>query len=206
MPHERTKPRTVNSIRCVAHLLYEWDHQLPVDAHKGFAVSPAGNINRTGELCGTYADIFTPKESQFTASLEPGVRPLVTAITGAGFVTYTSCEGHRYDASSSECHVGLLPRGTPELRLLLRALRMCAVGVNPYLQVCRAAVYPWYLYDESNARCVPVVDLYLHQRPCIDLCNYFRHRSEDVLRVAAFAQKIFPSALAAPYDHAARYD
>jgi len=206
MPRNRTKPRDVNSIRSLAQLFGEWDHGLPAAVRKSFLVSAAGNINQAGELGGTYADIFTPQEAQFAAALEPGVRPLVEALTRAGFVTYTSCEGHRYEGASSECHVGIVPRRVCELRYLLRALRTCVARFNRRLLVCQVAVYPWYLYDKASARHVPVIDLYLHRRPRKDLYDYFEHRSEDALSVAAFLHDTLSGAAAAPCDHVAPHD
>jgi len=204
MPRDRAAPRAVNSIRCVGQLVGEWDGSAPVVNAKSFSVSPAGNINHSGEVGGTYADIFTPDEPQFAAALEPGIRPLVTALTNAGFMTYTSCEGHLYDGSYSECHVGILPCTTRQLLRLLRVLGACRTHLNPLLVVCRVAVYPWYLYDEASTRRVAVVDVYLHQSPNSNIYDYFEHRSKEVQRVAKFLQEAFSGASATPQNHVAR--
>jgi uncharacterized protein len=176
----RVRPRDVNAIASVEHLLLSWSGT-DAQRSKQFRTSAAGNINYAGELHGKYAETFFPREELFEASIEPGVRPIVLALVRTGgFVTYTSCEGHRYDdGSTSECHVGVLPRSREELRRLLRALRFSAAQCLTRMRASRAHLYPWYLHDEACRREVPVLDLYLHRRIGFTQDHYFRARSAD---------------------------
>lgn len=187
------RPREPNRIASVRELLCSWESSRTAHA-KCFAISEAGNINFEGVLAGTYAHIFTPREPDFEASIEAGVRPVVLALVReGGLVTYTSCEGHGYASSklSSECHVGVLPRTRGELRRAWKAFRRAVSRAGGGLSVSSLAIYPWHLYDQDVDREVPVIDLYLHRRPSVGLERYFEERSLDASQVANVLQAEF---------------
>ncbi|GAA1029418.1 hypothetical protein GCM10009557_17820 [Virgisporangium ochraceum] len=60
------------------------------------ARSRFGNVNATGEPAAYSAPDLTPHDAQWLQCIEEGVRPLVRAAVGRGWVTYNSCAGHVY--------------------------------------------------------------------------------------------------------------
>jgi len=181
------RPREPNSIASTRELLCSWEYPRTTVA-KCFAISEAGNINFGGVIAGTYAHIFVPDETDFEASIEDGVRPIVlTIVRDGGLITYTSCEGHDYGSTDggSECHVGVLPRTRAELRRALKTFRYAAMRAAKNLAVSSVAVYPWHLYDRDSKREVPVVDMYLHRLTNVGWGRYIERRSLDAAHLAS---------------------
>jgi uncharacterized protein len=97
-----------------------WDHpdreqnRVEVDLRlTGF-----GNINSTGIPTNYTSPLLTRWHPLFAAALEEGVKPLVQLLVGAfGWISYTSCEGHRYAGESlppAQRNVGLVARSEEE--------------------------------------------------------------------------------------------
>ncbi|MEU6233050.1 radical SAM protein [Kitasatospora sp. NPDC047058] len=127
----------VNEMADADAFLARWDDP---DAHRAPArlvTSEHGNINTVG-LPGIHeADDLDPLHPQWTAGIEPRVRPLVDTATGTWqAVTYDSCEGHPHtgtDAAPSPFRVGLLPRDAAEYgRLAARACHT-VTRASPFL-------------------------------------------------------------------------
>jgi uncharacterized protein len=79
----------------------------------GLHTTAAGNINSTGNLGDYRGYMLARHHALFLQSIEPGVRPLISAIIAKGWITYSSCEGHQYvgfDLTPVERYVGILPR------------------------------------------------------------------------------------------------
>jgi hypothetical protein len=82
-----------------------------------------------GPQAGVGVRIYTRSDPRFLAAIEPGVRELVLVVIRAlGYVTYSSCEGHRQLFAAR--HVGILPRSDDERREALRVLDTAAQATN----------------------------------------------------------------------------
>lgn len=114
------KPR-INFMSDVPGFLAAWDdrtnpeHAEHVDIYR----TEYGNLNNSGQVGNYDGHALSPLHAQFLQAIEPGVRDMVLFfVQQKGWVTYTSCEGHRYDAQTRlhpvERHVGLLPRTAEE--------------------------------------------------------------------------------------------
>jgi hypothetical protein len=134
-------------------------------------------LNSSGLPGDTGGYSFTPHHQRFLSSLERGVRDLVLVLTGChGLITYTSCEGHRYEGlplAPTERHVGLLPRSRAEaerIRDLLvevdAAVRTrCADGP------AHLALMEHTLHDGDDT--FPVLDLYFCRTEGASWAEYF---------------------------------
>ena len=122
-----------------------------------------GTRNATGEPGAYSAPDLTPSDPHFLEAIERGVRPLVLEIVERGFVTYTSCEGHRYPDEVGlppvGRSVGVLPRGPAELDVVRRWFDRTIQRLSPDEHV-RVERHDLVLSDASG-RTVPVCDLAL---------------------------------------------
>ena len=114
------QPR-INFMSDVPSFLAAWDDRTNPEHAEHVEIYQAvyGNLNNTGQVGNYDGHALSPLHAQFLQAIEPGVRDMVLFfVQQKGWVTYTSCEGHRYDAQTRlhpvERHVGLLPRTTTE--------------------------------------------------------------------------------------------
>lgn len=166
----RWRPRTPNSMRDVAAFLTRWDNADEPRTPVRLQTSAHDNINTIG-LPGIHeADDLDPAHPQWQAAIEPGVRPLVDAVTREwGLVTYDSCQGHPYsglDLAPAERRVGVLPRDPAEYAkaaaALCRAVTAAATDLPDTVQV---TVGRAELTCEATGRTTPVLDLALRPIP-----------------------------------------
>ncbi|MFH8519703.1 hypothetical protein ACH4CE_32390, partial [Streptomyces gelaticus] len=91
----RWRPRTPNSMRDIDSFLARWNSADAPRPAVRLHTSAHGNINTVGRPGIHEADDLDPAHPQWHAAIEPGIRPLVDAVTDAwGLVTYDSCQGH----------------------------------------------------------------------------------------------------------------
>lgn len=119
---QTNQPR-INFMSDVPGFLAAWDDQNNPEntEHVDIYTTTYGNINNTGQIGNYDGHALSPLHAQFIQAIEPGVRDMVMFfVQQKKWVTYTSCEGHRYDAQTRlhpvERHVGLLPRSAAEYR------------------------------------------------------------------------------------------
>ncbi|MEU8708650.1 radical SAM protein [Streptomyces sp. NPDC048565] len=174
----RWRPRTPNSMRDLDAFLARWNStdapRPPVRLH----TSAHGNINTVGRPGIHEADDLDPAHPQWRAAIEPGIRPLVDAVTtGWGLITYDSCQGHPYtglDLAPAERRVGILPRDRTQYARAAAALCRTVAAAAPTLPpAVRATVGRAQLECESSGRTVPVLDLILLPAPGHDWTAYF---------------------------------
>ncbi|QFQ99291.1 radical SAM protein [Streptomyces phaeolivaceus] len=174
----RWRPRTPNSMCDVSAFLTSWNQadsfRPPVRVH----TSAHGNINTVG-LPGIHeADDLDPAHPQWHEAIEPGVRPLVDAITRDWqLVTYDSCQGHSYtglELRPAERRVGVLPRTPAEYAAtaaaLCRAVTVVAAVLPPSVRVVIGRAE---LECETTGRTTPVLDLALLPTPGHGWSAYF---------------------------------
>ena len=161
----RWRPRSPNSMRDVAAFTARWDAghaSLPAR----LAVSAHGNINAAGLPGIRQADDLHPGDPQWDEAIEPGVRPLVDAVTaGWGLITYDSCQGHAYQGTGlppAERRVGLLPRDRAEYAATAAALCRAVSRAGPAMpRQVRPLLGRAELRCEATGRAFPVLDLAL---------------------------------------------
>lgn len=172
------RPRTPNSMRDVAAFLATWDHaearRAPVRLH----TSVHGNINVVGLPGIQEADDLDPAHPQWDEAIEPGIRPLVDAVTREwGLVTYDSCEGHLYtdlNLAPAERRVGILPRDPAEYAQAAAALcRAATAAATRLAATVRVSVGRSELTCEATGRSTPVLDLALQPAPGQSWSAYF---------------------------------
>ncbi|AJC54963.1 radical SAM protein [Streptomyces sp. 769] len=172
------RPRTPNSMRDVAAFLARWGRADAPRTSVRLHTSAHGNINTVG-LPGVHeADDLDPAHPQWREAIEPGVRPLVDAVTRSwGLVTYDSCQGHLYsglDLPPVERRVGLLPRDRTEYAQAAAALcRVVTAAVSDLPASVQVSVGRADLTCEATGRTTPVLDLALHPAPGHDWHAYF---------------------------------
>jgi hypothetical protein len=79
--------------------------------------SSAGNLNIAGTDSSSASVIFVQSQDGFLEAIEPGVRRLVALLAHEwDLITYTSCEGHRYEGNREPDvrSAGILPRNAVE--------------------------------------------------------------------------------------------
>lgn len=123
-------PRLPNVTLDIAGIRFAWDR---IGAFPGESLisdvrtSPFGNINVGGRTGGTTAPTVPAWHPSFEELLEPGIRELCLVVAReAGWITYTSCEGHDYGCLGIPCsmrHIGILPRNAEEYRRIHDCLR-----------------------------------------------------------------------------------
>ncbi|MGX1760475.1 radical SAM protein [Streptomyces lydicus] len=174
----RWRPRTPNSMRDIDAFLTRWNNadapRPPVRLH----TSAHGNINTVGQPGIHEADDLDPAHSQWHAAIEPGVRPLVDAVTRSWeLVTYDSCQGHPYsglDMAPAERRIGILPRDRTQYAQVAAALCRAVTAVAPALPAAvQVTVGRAELECETNGRTVPVLDLILLPAPEHGWSSYF---------------------------------
>lgn len=162
----RWRPRTPNSMRDVAAFLARWNRGDAPRTSVRLETSAHGNINSVG-LPGVHeADDLDPAHPQWHEAIEPGIRPVVDAVTREwGLVTYDSCQGHPYtglDLAPAERRVGILPCDPDEYArtaaALCRAVTVAAPGLPSTVQV---TVGRAELTCEATGLTRPVLDLAL---------------------------------------------
>ncbi|MGZ0198771.1 radical SAM protein [Streptomyces sp. RM1] len=162
----RWRPRTPNSMRDVAAFLARWNRADAPRTPMRLESSAHGNINTVGLPGVQEADDLDPGHPQWHEAIEPGVRPLVDAVTRAwDLVTYDSCQGHPYtglDLAPAERRVGILPRDPDEYAqaaaALCRAVTTVATALPATVQV---TVGRAELTCEATGGTTPVLDLAL---------------------------------------------
>lgn len=174
----RWRPRTPNSMRDLDSFLARWNSpdapRPPVRLH----TSAHGNINTVGRPGIHEADDLDPAHPQWHAAIEPGIRPLVEAVTDTwGLVTYDSCQGHPYsglDLAPAERRIGILPRDRTQYADVAAALCRTAAASAPALPAAvQVTVGRADLQCEKSGRTVPVLDLILLPAPGHDWPAYF---------------------------------
>lgn len=179
MPHWK-KLQRVNHMSALTEFLDAWAHRDTGENHEPVVLhhTTYGNINSTGEL-GNYAGhALTPWHPQFEASLEPGVRELILRLNDLNWITYTSCEGHRYEGVAlmpTERHVGILPRSVAEAGDIAQLLRRVSAQVNRRapLRAVRVTVLRHRLDSEGQAH--EAIDLFFSRKRFYPWRVYFRH-------------------------------
>ncbi|MFD5469621.1 radical SAM protein [Streptomyces sp. NPDC127105] len=174
----RWRPRTPNSMRDISAFLARWNQADSFRPPVRVRTSPHGNINAVG-LPGVHeADDLDPAHPQWHEAIEPGVRPLVDAVTRDWqLVTYDSCQGHPYtglELRPAERRIGVLPRTPAEYAAtaaaLCRAVTVAAPSLPPAVQV---TVGRTELTCETSGRTTPVLDLALLPAPGHNWSAYF---------------------------------
>lgn len=160
----RSRPRMPNSMANLAEFMNRWDSRSSQRSTVRLHTSDFGNINTVG-LPGVHeADDIDPGHPQWRKAIEPGVWPLVDALTSAwGVITYDSCEGHSYqgiDLAPTARRVGILPRDAKEYAAVAAALCRIVTGtVNQTPEPTRITVGRAELSCEATGRKLPVLDL-----------------------------------------------
>jgi hypothetical protein len=158
--------------------------------------SKFGNINYDGDPYSGHSPALTPHDRHFWDAVEPIVLPLVRVLVDAGWITYTSCEGHCYDDTgrNSELHVGVL-LVDPNLDRLRRAVHLATMLTSASRGVPAAfQIYTGSLEDPLCHNVFNVADVYLNflggdaaswwhyfnaRRPLLDeFCNHLRSASD----------------------------
>ncbi|MGF6889391.1 uncharacterized protein ABIA39_008856 [Nocardia sp. GAS34] len=137
------RPRQLNAMADVAGFLRRWNDPQATPQPVRLEVGEHGNINTVGGAGVHEADDLNPLHPLWRRSIEPGVWPLVDAITTMwGVVTYDSCQGHPYTGLTlepAERRVGILPRTAEEYTgiaaALCRAVTMIESGVPGSIQI-----------------------------------------------------------------------
>jgi hypothetical protein len=163
----------------VKEFLADWDNPDAPGNRKSVPLCPSahGNLNSSGLPGDTGGFSFTPHHQRFLSSLERGVRDLVLVLTGRhGLVTYTSCEGHRYEGlqlTPTERHVGLLLRSPAEAQRVRDLLVEVEATVGPRHAAgpAQLAIMEHTLRDGDAE--FPVLDLYFSRRERAGWGEYF---------------------------------
>lgn len=134
MPNQSSS-QSVNHFASINDFVLAWDGGLErirpaaIMAKKG----DTGEINNEGRRGCSTSQIVTASHPRFYEFIEPGVRPLVRILVEkAGWVTYSSCEGHEgaHDISFRPRSIGLIPRESRERLQQARAMLSAAAATN----------------------------------------------------------------------------
>lgn len=162
--------RSINEIEHLGPFLRRW--LLPAASAAPIIRSlrsTTGNINLSGSVGSSRSALLARDEPDFFASVEPGVRALVSAFVAIGAITYTSCEGHDYgDNAPDEQHVGVLVRNDAEARQLEDMWRAAESVITPPLELglmCHSVA--------SEGRTIRAMDFYLTCGEGITTVDYF---------------------------------
>ncbi|MEV5574487.1 radical SAM protein [Spirillospora sp. NPDC052269] len=161
----RWRPHQPNQMRDVAAFLRRWDDPFALRQRARLRTSVVGNINTVG-LPGVHeADDLDPRHPQWRAGIEPGVFPLVQAITERwGYITYDSCQGHPATPNTPqrELSVGILPRDPAEAAEISADLCRLAARAGDHLPPeCRVELGRNLLLCTTTGNRHPVLDLRL---------------------------------------------
>ncbi|RDG37840.1 radical SAM/SPASM domain-containing protein [Streptomyces corynorhini] len=166
----RWHPRTPNSMRDVNSFLARWDNPSIARSEVRLHTSEHGNINTVG-LTGVHeADDLDPAHTKWRAAIEPGVWPLVDAVTRVwGLITYDSCQGHHYtglDLPPTGLRIGILARDREEYARTAAALCRATTAVSSELPAgVEVNVKRSELTCETSGTTTPVLDLSLDPGP-----------------------------------------
>jgi hypothetical protein len=185
--------REINEASGVGAFLRRWygtDPALTVAASEPRR-SRTGNINLAATEGSSQSAMLAAGDVRFDDFLEPGVAPLVRAAIALGWITYTSCEGHRYDDGSvDEMHIGIIARNDRERAGVERAWRAAGafwVKTHPASAV-ELALSTGTLHCDGRID-LPTLDLYLCRDPDRSWDDYFAARTEAAAAVADFLRK-----------------
>jgi uncharacterized protein len=194
----RWRPRQPNSMRDVAAFLTRWDDPALPRPQVRLNTSAHGNINTAGRPGIHEADDLDPAHPQWERAIEPGIRPLVDALTrGWGLVTYDSCQGHPYeglDLPPGERRVGILQREHREYAATAAALcRATTAAAGALPAPVQVSVGRSELTCERTGRRTPALDLSLVRAPGHDWAAYFDAVEEATAVVADALRKEQPA-------------
>ncbi|WP_052270227.1 radical SAM protein [Streptomyces sp. MUSC 125] len=186
------RPIHPNDMHHVAAFLARWNDPTAPRPPARLQVSAYGNINTVGLPGKHEADDLDPHHPQWHEGIEPGVRPIVDALTaGWGTVTYDSCQGHAYDglpgAEPRYLSVGVLPRDRDEYtRTASRLCRATARAETALPGTCSLLLGHAELTCRTTGRTYPTLDLHLVPSPGTTPAAYFRNL-DTAVRVLADA-------------------
>ncbi|RMI37522.1 radical SAM protein [Actinomadura harenae] len=161
----RWRPHHPNQMHDVAAFLRRWDDPFAFRQRARLCTSDVGNINTVG-LPGVHeADDLDPRHPQWRDGIEPGIFPLVQAITKRwGYITYDSCQGHPAtpDAPQRSPSVGILPRDRTEAAVIAAGLCQLATRADDALPpTFRVELGRNLLICATTGNRYPVLDLRL---------------------------------------------
>ncbi|MFG3351026.1 radical SAM protein [Streptomyces sp. NPDC048001] len=182
----RWRPVRPNDMHHVVAFLARWDDPAAPRPPARLQVSAHGNINTVG-LPGIHeADDLDPRHPQWYEGIEPGVRPVVDALTaGWSTVTYDSCQGHAYaDLPGAErrfLSVGILPRDRAEYaRTAARLCRAADRAKSSLPGACSLVLGSNELTCRTTGRMYPTLDLHLVPPAGTAPAEYFENLTEAV--------------------------
>ncbi|MBI3685830.1 MAG: radical SAM protein [Actinobacteria bacterium] len=159
------RPRHPNTMLDVGGFLARWDGPLIAQPNARLCHSAYGNINTAG-LPGVHdADDLHPNHPQWREAIEPGVWPLVDALTTEwGCVTYDSCQGHAYDGlelAPTALRVGILPRSRVESGILAARVCQVAAAICDMPRACQLAIGRSEIACKTTGAIHPALDISL---------------------------------------------
>ncbi|MFD8883072.1 hypothetical protein ACFV0H_11150 [Streptomyces erythrochromogenes] len=200
------RPVRPNDMHHVVAFLARWDDPAAPRPPARLQVSAHGNINTAG-LPGIHeADDLDPQHPQWYEGIEPGVRPVVDALTaGWNTVTYDSCQGHTYaDLPGAEprfLSVGILPRDRDEYARTAACLcRATSRAESSLPGACSLVLGRNELTCRTTGRVYPTLDLHLVPSAGTTPAEYFENLADAVhvlTEALAEAASAPPSALCA---------
>lgn len=174
-------PRYPNHALDVRGTIAAWDSKgvsFPGDTLVArLARSPINNLNIDGSVEILRAPSIPHWHPAFHDSIEEGIRPVCLHIAAdRGWITYTSCEGHYSTiagVSSSERHVGILPRDGNEFDEIHAFLRAAIVRYQQFAigETIPVALMLSLLFDNSGAW--PAIDVVFVCKRGLDWPTYF---------------------------------
>ena len=174
----RARPRHLNAMVDVAGFLRRWRDPQAARGQARLHTSGHGNINTVGAPGTHEADDLDPLHPAWRNAIEPGVWPLVDAITsGRRLVTYDSCQGHPYTGlalAPAERRVGILPRTPNEYATVAAGLCRAVAAVESRVpESIRIVVGRADLSCTSTSARFPVLDLRFERTDGYDWPAYF---------------------------------
>ncbi|MFD3792476.1 hypothetical protein [Streptomyces cyaneofuscatus] len=180
------RPVRPNDMHHVAAFLARWDDVAVTRPPARLQVSAHGNINTVG-LPGIHeADDLDPHHPQWHEGIEPGVRPVVDALTvGWNTVTYDSCQGHTYaglpETEPRFLSVGILPRDRAEYaRTAARLCRATSRTESSLTGACSLVLGRSELTCRTTGRVYPTLDLHLVPAAGTTPAEYFEDLAQAV--------------------------
>jgi hypothetical protein len=185
--------REINEAHGVGAFLKRWLGAAPAIGDDGDAPRRAstGNINLDATIGSSPSALLAPGDARFTDFIEPAVAPLVLATVAAGWISYTSCEGHLYPGGNAdELHVGLIARNATERAEIER---IWSVAGQAWDQAYPARSVEFALM-RGTVHCdgridLPTTDLYLCRRDARGWDEYFIDRGDAVQFAVGFLSR-----------------